>query len=93
MIEIKQAFLESPNSPRCAFYQLFLFGLEDGGYLVVKRSGAAGRILNERSWPQQTREDAEKLFDGKIRQKTSLHLKSRRRHYQVVRQQPVLSGD
>ena len=33
MLEIKQALLESPNSPRCAFYQLFLFEQEDGGYL------------------------------------------------------------
>ena len=69
------------------------FELENGGYLVLKRSGAAGRVLNERSWPHQTREEAEKLFVGKIRQKTSLNLKSRRRHYQVVRQLPLLSGD
>lgn len=93
MREIKQAFLESQNSPRCAFYRLFLFELENDGYLVLKKSGAAGRVLNERSWPFKTLEEAEKLFAGKIRQKTSPHLKSRRRHYQVVLQLSLLSGD
>jgi hypothetical protein len=86
VVELKRIYLESPNSRRCAFYHLFLFELEDGGYLVAKKSGAAGRVLNERSWRQQTQEEAEKLFARKIRQKTSPNLKSRRRHYQVIQQ-------
>lgn len=89
MLELKRIYLESPNSQKCAFYHLFLYELEDGAYLVAKRSGAAGRVLNERSWHQQTKEEAEKLFARKIRQKTSQNLKSRRRHYQVVQQLPL----
>lgn len=92
MFELKHTYLESPDSRKRAFYHLFLFELEDGGYLVAKRSGAAGRVLNERSWPRQTREEAEKLFARKVRQKTSTNLKSRRRIYEVVQQLPLFPG-
>ena len=86
MIELKGVLLESPDSPRGAFYQLSLLEMGDGTFLISKVSGASGRILNERSWVLETKEEAEKRFAQKIHQKTSPDLKSRRRRYHVAQQ-------
>ncbi len=86
MIELRRIYLESP-SVRHAFYQLTLFEMDDGTYLVIKKSGADGRVLNVRSWPKDTKEEAERRFEKTLHQKTSLTLK-RRRHYRVVQKFP-----
>lgn len=45
MIELGRIHMEDCNSPGKAFYQLYLYEDEKGGYLIEKRSGAKGRSL------------------------------------------------
>jgi len=63
------------------FYTLYLLETEEG-YLVRKESGAAGKILDSRTWPKPSRLEAEKMFVSIVRRKTNPSRKSSR-HYQV----------
>jgi hypothetical protein len=83
MIEIKRILLEDCNSPRKAFYQLSLYETEEVRYLIEKKSGAAGRILDRRQWEKSSLEEADKMFRSIIREKTNPARKSPR-HYQIV---------
>lgn len=85
MLELKTALLQDENSPKKAFYKLYLLQTEEG-YLVRKESGASGKILDCRNWPKPTFQEAEKLFLAKVRCKTNPSRKSPR-HYQVTGRQ------
>jgi len=85
MIEIERILLEDCNSPRKAFYRLSLYEKEEGGYLIEKNSGAAGRVLDCRRWEKSTREEAIRVFSSIIRKKTDPCRKSAR-HYRIIQQ-------
>jgi len=56
------------DSKKQAFYRLML--VYDGiKYFVEKESGAAGKILDRRQWPQPDRERAGLVFARKLAQK------------------------
>jgi hypothetical protein len=82
MIEIKRILLEDSNSPRKAFYYLFLFEKKEGGYLIEKNSGAAGRVLDRRWWDKPSMQETERMFRSIIKEKTNPARKSPR-HYRI----------
>jgi len=85
MHELKFTLLQDENSPKKAFYRIFLLQTEEG-YLVRKESGASGKILDRRTWSKPTFPEAEKLFLAKVRSKTNPARKSPR-HYQIANHQ------
>ena len=83
MIELAWIHMEDRNSHSKAFYQLFLFEKDEGGYLIENRSGAMGKVLDCRVWEKPSREEAERMFGSIVLRKTDPTRKSPR-HYQVV---------
>lgn len=65
------------NSPKKAFYYLSLV-FENCSYIVEKKSGANGKILDQRKWIQRDRERAGIFFANKLLQKLS---SNRKRQY------------
>lgn len=53
------------DSKKQAFYRLTMV-LDCGKYYVEKESGAAGKILDRRQWPQPDRERAGLVFARKL---------------------------
>lgn len=88
MHELKKALLQDENSPKKAFYRIFLLQTQEG-YLIRKESGAAGKVLDCRTWQKPSLIEADKLYSSIIRRKTDPARKSPR-HYQVVSRQPSL---
>ena len=80
---LKSVYLEA-ESPRRAFYKLSLKKITDG-YLVCKESGANGKVLHREAWFRETLREAERLFERKLLQKTSVLRKSPRRYRPVER--------
>lgn len=63
------------ESARRAQYKLKLLSLADGeGYVVAKKSGAAGSTLVGESWYRETLEQAGRKFQSIVRQKTTRKL-------------------
>jgi hypothetical protein len=83
MIELAWIHMEDRNSHSIAFYQLFLYEKDGGGYLIEKRSGAMGKVLDRRIWEKPSREEAEIMFSSIVMRKTDPARKSLR-HYRVV---------
>ncbi len=83
MIELGRIHMEDCNSPGKAFYQLYLYEDEKGGYLIEKRSGARGKVLDRRVWERSSREEAEMMFCSIVMKKTDPARKSPR-HYRLV---------
>ena len=74
---LRSAYLVAPDSPRGAFYTIWV---ECNGeqYRVCKASGAHARVWHRQLWDCQSLEDAEKLFQRRLRDKTNPHRKTRR---------------
>jgi len=70
------------DSPRKAFYRLRLETYM-GEYCVRKESGGKGKVLDRRSWCFLSQEEAEKLFDRRLREKTRADRKSPRKYKQI----------
>jgi hypothetical protein len=83
MMELRKVFLEDRNLPRKAFYQLFLYEKEEGGYLIENHSGAAGKVHDQRSWEKPTMEEADRMFASILGRKTTPARRSPR-HYSFV---------
>lgn len=79
---LKHAFLVAHNSPRQAFYRIWIEG-NVGEIHVVKESGIKGRVLDRRSWPAKNFEDAEVLFQRRIKSKTNPQRKCPRKYVMV----------
>ena len=77
------AFLVAPNSPRCAFYRIWIEDT-DGRFSIVKESGVQGRVLDRRIWPCKDFTEAEKNYRQKIKAKTNPDRKSPRK-YQLIK--------
>lgn len=77
------AYLVAVDSPRQAFYRIWVEAKEDI-FTVVKESGVQkGRVLDKRSWRFECREEAQKLFDRRIREKTNPKRNSPRKYTTV----------
>jgi hypothetical protein len=83
MVELGWIHMEDRNSHNKAFYQLFLYEKDGGGYVVEKRSGAKGKVLDRRIWEKPSMEEAERMFSSIVMRKTDPRRKSPR-HYRVV---------
>ena len=79
---LKIAYLEASESPRKAFYLLWIEP-KGQGFRLCKESGAGSVTLHRKAWECETIEDAEKLFAKLIRQKTRANRKSPRRYHNV----------
>jgi len=77
---IKFARLVSPDSPRQAFYNLWL-ELFRGKYTVRKESGGRGMVFDSRLWCFESREEAEIYFDHRVREKTAPNRRSPRKYF------------
>jgi hypothetical protein len=76
------AHLVAADSPRSAFYRIWIADY-NGVYLLVKESGIKGiigRVLDKRSWPFESFEEAEKVFNQRIKEKTDPERKSPRKY-------------
>ena len=58
---IKKALLIVINSPRQAFYMIWI-NKGDQFFRVCKASGAQGRVLHRQAWEFESLEEAEVLF-------------------------------
>ena len=81
---VKYAYLICPDSPRQAFYRIWIEGDSSDGYRVWKESGGLGKVSDRRSWPFESLEKAEKFFDQKVRGKTSATRKTKRTYRHAV---------
>lgn len=82
MHQIRQYQLVDANSPKKAFYSIFVI---DSGFdfVVRKESGCLGKVLDVREWPRPTRAEAEALAISIVRKKTNPNRKSAR-HYRLA---------
>ena len=64
-------------SPRGTFYRIWI---EEhcGAYAVIKESGAKGRVLDRREWSAYNMDQAQKMFDLRVKNKTNPNRKSPR---------------
>ncbi len=67
------------RSPRQAFYDLSLVRIKDG-FLVRKESGANGRVTHRETWFRPTLEEASKLYQNIIQEKTNPARRSPRKY-------------
>jgi hypothetical protein len=81
MHELKNILLLDENSPKKAFYRIFLLETEEG-YLIRKESGAANKVLDCRTWSKPSLVEADKFYSSIIRRKTNPARKSPR-HYLI----------
>jgi hypothetical protein len=73
------AHLEALNSPRRAFYRIWIEET-DGMIKLIKESGTKGRVLDRRSWPFNDLSHAEKLYHRRLSQKLDPNRKSPRKY-------------
>ena len=71
--------LISPESPRKAFYKLWIEMLR-GKYTVRKESGGRGKVFDRRLWEFGSLDEAEKYFDRRVGKKTDPDRRSPRRY-------------
>lgn len=72
-----ETVLESPDSPKCAFYRLRIES-DNGIFIVRKESGAGGIVLDRRAWVFNDIKLSEKFYVRIIREKTNPDRKSPR---------------
>jgi len=76
---IKSAHLVAPDSPRQAFYIIWIERYGDV-FRVCKESGAGGKTLHRQAWIFETVEEAEKTFSSRIKAKANPNRRSRRKY-------------
>ncbi len=86
---LKTAHLLASDSPRQAFYLLWLEKTGQG-FRVGKVSGAGGRVWHRQTWEFATLAPAAALFLKRRRQKTNPARRSQRR-YRVQGRLPLLA--
>lgn len=70
--------LIAPQSPKKAFYRIWIAKQDEGGFLVQKESGASGKVLDRRSWACKGEKTAWAFYERKVREKTNRKRKSSR---------------
>jgi predicted RNA-binding protein YlxR (DUF448 family) len=78
------AYLEACDSPKKAFYRIWIEDTE-GTIRIVKESGIRGRVLDRSCWLCGNREEAEKAYQRRIAQKINPERSSPRK-YRLIRQ-------
>ncbi|MFZ2634265.1 MAG: hypothetical protein WA081_17765 [Desulfosalsimonadaceae bacterium] len=76
---LKKAHLFAPESPKQAFYNIWLSQASDK-FKVLKESGARAVVLDRRSWEFENLEAAEKFYNQQIKHKTNPSRKSPRKY-------------
>ncbi len=76
---LKNAHLVVLNTPRKTFYSIRLEE-RHGTFRVLKVSGALGKVWDERSWEFSTLEEAERLFNRRVKEKTDPARRSPRKY-------------
>jgi len=79
---LKTSHLVAKDSPRIAFYNIWIECIEDD-YRIVKESGVKDRVLDRRAWQAETLEEAQTLFDRRVKAKTNPLRKSPRKYTRV----------
>jgi hypothetical protein len=81
--KLNSAFLVAADSPRRAFYRIWI---EDtaGKIRLVKESGVRGRVLDRRIWPFTDFQEAEKAYQRRIKAKTNPDRKSPRKYRLIL---------
>ncbi len=79
---VEQVSLYVPDSPRKAFYRLYL-EFEFNNYIIRKESGIGSKVLNRRVWTYESFEKAEKSFNNRIHQKIRPDRKCSRRYIKI----------
>jgi hypothetical protein len=76
---VKNAHLVVSDTLRQTFYSIWI---EEhcGKYRVRKASGARGRVWDERTWEFVSLDEAERLFNRRIREKTDPKRRSPRKY-------------
>jgi len=69
---IRSAYLIALESPRQAFYNIWIERHEDA-FRVCKESGAGGKVLHRQAWTFETPEEAEKCFNSRTKEKANLN--------------------
>jgi len=82
-IMVSFAYLEAPESPRQAFYKIWI-EQTDEQIKLVKESGVKGRVLDRRIWVFDDLDIAVKLFRRRIDQKVDPKRKSPRKYRLVL---------
>ena len=78
---LKDARLVVPDTPRKTFYAIRLEECPDSGrFRVLKTSGAMGKVWDQRAWEFDTRDEAERFFCRRIKEKTDPGRNSPRRY-------------
>lgn len=85
---LKMIYLEAPESPRRAFYLLWIEPKGEG-FRLCKESGAGSARLHQKVWEFETIEEAEKLFEKLVWSKTRPDRKSPR----IYRVSPKWHGE
>ena len=67
------------ESPRNAFYDLALIRISEG-FLVRKESGCNGKMIHRETWFRETLEEASRLYQGIIQEKTDPLRRSPRKY-------------
>ena len=79
---IKKIHLVAENSPKKAFYELWMEFISDG-YLICKASGANGKILDRESWFRKSLDEAREKYQKILSDKLNPNRKSPRK-YQLI---------
>ena len=67
------------ESPRQAFYDLALIRISEG-FLVRKESGCNGKVTHRETWFRETLEEASRLYQAIIQEKTDPSRRSPRKY-------------
>ena len=63
--------LLAENSPKKAFYKIWIEGAGEGIFLVRKESGAKDKVLDRRCWQFDNLDDAKKSYSSRVKYKTN----------------------
>ena len=74
----------APESPQKAFYRIWIEKVGEKSFLVQKESGAAGKVLDRRSWKYDDEGRAWAFYRRKVREKTNPKRKSPRIYQSAV---------
>lgn len=76
---LKSADLLVQDSPRDTFYRIWIEEYA-GNFHVCKESGVKDRVRDRRKWPASDRDQAECIFERRVKAKTNPERKSPRKY-------------